>query len=198
MPDKLPDAAKVVRAVFRALSDREWEAVVDRVRPAALRSFRQFELTFIRASLRNLPRTAEQIAEDLGAPPAVAEWFAQGEANQAAAERKWTPGVFGADSFEELRALDARLFFIRWLAATYEGSVPWQAFGGSGRKLRRKVLGSVVESGGWRTRAHVVYREQDDPEFSSRVEVTTLVHDPDRGWMIEADVRLLAPSHEDE
>lgn len=199
MRDPLLPAADVVREVFRALNAREWEAVADRVRPASLRSFRRYRLAFIRASLRNVPRTAAQIAEDLGgAPPAVGEWFAQGKARQAAGEKKWTPGVFGVDDFAELRALEPREFFVRWLAGTYEGSIPWQAYGGSGRKLRRRVLGSVAERRGRRTRAHVVYREQDDPDFESTVEVTTLIHDAERGWMIDADIGLLAPSHEDE
>jgi len=39
MGDTLSDAADVVRAVFRALNAREWEAVANRVRPASLRDF---------------------------------------------------------------------------------------------------------------------------------------------------------------
>lgn len=191
------DPEAVLRDVFDALSNRDWDRVADRVHPRELKRFAAGEIQFVAMGMKTKRRTLAEMMEDLdGAPEHVAKWFLEKEAEHYDPEPRWTPAVFGAADMSELRALPARLVFIRWLSATYDGTVPWQAFGGPRCEFRREVLGSVIEERpGGRRLAHVIYRAFDAPTWvkGSKVEMTTLHYSHKRDWMIGTDATLLIP-----
>jgi hypothetical protein len=192
-------ALDVVAYVLAALAAGQWERVADAVEPASLDQFRSWELRFIGVQMRSKPRSREQMAEDLpGAPEAVVNWFADQEAAGMARERRWTPGLLGVKSFAALGRLSARELFVRWLAASYQGAIPWQTVPPHPPRLHRLLLGFVPESRPDEELAHVLYREQDNPRYGDRVRTTTLVLTPG-GWRVSAvDTALLLPADDPE
>lgn len=192
-PAEAPEA--VVRRVFAALNAGQWSLVAEYADEGRLEEFRRWELRLLRAQVGRLPPTAEELRADLPTQAeAVLDWFMDEEAARLARLRGWPPGLMGVDDVDDLTGVPAAELFVRWLAATYAGAVPWQVPPEPPR-LNRRVIGAVRDVRVGELLAHVVYRQEDDPAVGSRVTLTTVRSTPS-GWRIDAtDTALLLPVH---
>jgi hypothetical protein len=196
VPAESPE--EVVRRVIGALNVGRWSLVAECAHDASLERFRRWELRLLQAHTGSLPSTPDELAEDLpGAPESVLDWFMDQEAASLASERqRWPSGLLGVDSVDALVSLPAAELFVRWLAASYEGAIPWQVPPSQQEPhLNRVVIGVAREVRVSELLAHVVYRQHDDPSLEGSVRLTTVRYAPG-GWRIDAtDAGLLLPAY---
>lgn len=193
-PAEAPEEA--VRRVFAALNAGQWPLVAEYADEERLEQFRRWELCLMRAQMGRLPRSAVELAGDLpGQPEAVLSWLMDEEAARVARERHWPSGLMGVEDVDDLAGVPAAELFVRWLAATYEGSVPWQIQPPQPPRLNRRVIGAVRDVRMGELLAHVVYRQEDDPALGAQVRLTTVRSTPS-GWRIDAtDTAFLLPAN---
>lgn len=186
---------EVVRRVFAALNDGNWIVVAEHADEVSLDRFHRWETRLLRAQMGVLPATAEELRGDLpGAAEAVLDWLMDEEAARVAREREWPAGLLGVDDVRDLQSLPAAELFVRWLAASYRGAIPWQSEPPQPPRLNRLVLGAVRDVRVGELLAHVVYRQEDNPAFGATVALTTVQSTP-AGWRIDAtDTALLLPA----
>ncbi len=196
VPAEAPE--EFVRRVIGALNVGRWSLVAECADEASLERFRRWELRLLQTRTGFLPRTPDELAEDLpGAPEAVLDWFMDQEAASLADDRQsWPSGLLGVDSVGTLASLPAAELFARWLAASYQGEIPWQVPPSQREpRLNRVVIGAAREVRVSGLLAHVVYRQDDDPSFEGGVRLTTVRHGRE-GWRIDAtDTGLLLPTY---
>lgn len=186
----------VVRRVIAALNAGNWHFVADSADGGSLERFRRFELALLRAQMGRPPTTPEELAEAIpGAADAVLEWFMDQDAAAAARARRWPSGLMGVEDVDDLEGVPAADLFTRWLAASYEGAVPWQVAPPQPPRLNRRVIGSIRDVRGGELLAYVVYQKGDDPRSGAPVTLTTVRSTP-AGWRIDAtDTELLLPAY---
>ena len=184
-----------MQGVFAALNSANWHIVAESAHPDSLQQFRRFELAVLRAQMGRSPSTAEALAAAIpGAPEVVLHWFMDQNAAAAARTRLWPPGLMGVEDVDDLACVPAADLFVRWLAASYAGTIPWQLAPPQPSRLNRRVIGSAREVLDGDVVAYVVYARADDPR---RAPVTlTTVRSTPAGWLIDAtDTQLLLPAH---
>ena len=186
---------EVVRRVFSALNEGNWTIVAEHADEVSLDRFCRWETRLLRAHMGVLPATAEELRADLrGAGEAVLDWLMDEETARVARQRQWPVGLLGVDDVHDLQSLPAAELFVRWLAASYQGAIPWQVEPPQPPRLNRLVLGAVRDVRVGELYAHVVYRQEDNPAFGVKVTLTT-VQSTTAGWRIDAtDTALLLPA----
>lgn len=117
------------------------------------------------------------------------------DAAAVARTRVWPPGLMGVQDVDDLAGLPAPDLFVRWLAASFEGTIPWQLAPPQPPRLNRRVVGSAREVRDGDLLAYVVYARADDPRRGAPMTLTTVRSTP-TGWRIDAtDTQLLLPAH---
>lgn len=192
-PAEAPE--ELVRRVIAALNAGHWQLVAESAWRESLERFRRFELALLRARAGRPPGSVDDLIEVLpGTADAVLQWFMDEEAAAVARRQEWPSGLMGVEDVDDLEALPAEELFVRWLAASYAGTVPWQVPPPRPPRLNRCVLGSVREVREGELLAHVVYRKERGPLDGAAVTLTT-VRSTDAGWRIDAtDTQLLLPA----
>jgi hypothetical protein len=186
---------EVVRRVIAALNAGNWELVAESADAESLERFRRFELAVLRAQMGRPPSTPEELTGAIpGAAEAVLQWLMDEDAAAVARKREWPAGLMGVVDVDDLAVLPAPDLFIRWLAASFGGTIPWQLAPPQPPRLNRRVVGSTREVRDGDLLAYVVYARADDPRRGAPVTLTTVRSTP-AGWRIDAtDTQLLLPA----